>query len=638
MPGIFDDENLWYLDNSGLLRRESNSGTGDAIDPEPEDGETDQPVTCSINGPAAGGSDQDNEFNRDLLAAVLGENTAEAPKQKSAKDLVPQKIIIRDRCLQLGYMIGPETEKQGKRAYEVGGFFLLTMGDDTFSLRDFIVPVGLPVAEGSIFVAEQYDKTAREVKQRNQVNGTSYRLGAMLHVHPEKTGALRHSIPDDESLAKIVNKMAKTTRRIHEAPYRLIASHLRKEYGEDHLCLKGDELSDAVQRFFYPDDQAFYALLQEFGFTPDPQNFKKAEFLARLLEIIDAQTYEPRAINFAVSFVFNNGKEGPYVKVGIEEKFLLSGTRNYETVSDVPLEVIDKSIDIPTKREVADLVKRRVKFPKESRWVKGRGGIYVRKGVSYADTQYYGTFGAGALSLADRIANIASHLLTRSKREKPGVHQPNVPCEEVLEALVDGEVTGYSTPPIPTNIAGNTTGEDQCIRPLLAMEEVEKITDTGYDLEELTNLFVLSAFSYLAQYRNVNCRYSTYMAIVLDELGVYENRNPQVVVASPPELRGLRSSVKKIGPVIEDNPKLVEAHKLNFYKIITCSENILYELIANSTDEKGDETTINFMKGFIPADTIARNKLLEDYANAVLNEGAKTSLLPPQIKPNADKR
>ena len=256
---------------------------------------------CSLPGPARGGY-RDEKFEDELFDALTEEETEDTTIP--VKDILPIPIKISDRNLELGYLIGPITAMIGKRDFEVGGFFTTDLGDANFSLTDFIVPKDLPVAPGAILIAEQYPRTADELKELNDLNGTQRRLSAMFHIHPSKNGTgLFHSGDDDRGLSSLVNKMAEVNRVVLESPYKLIESKIKKEYGDNHLVLRGDELSDAIVRLVYPNDQLFYQLLKDFGINPE-KGFNKEHFLGKLLEMVDHKTTEPRAIRFATSFVF----------------------------------------------------------------------------------------------------------------------------------------------------------------------------------------------------------------------------------------------------------------------------------------------------------------------------------------------
>jgi radical SAM superfamily enzyme YgiQ (UPF0313 family) len=66
-----------------------------------------------------------------------------------------------------------------------------------------------------------------------------------------------------------------------------VRTALETEFGKTFTLMRGfdkmvQKLSDAIMRFFYPDDAAFFSLLQQFGIKPDEKDFKKADFLAKL--------------------------------------------------------------------------------------------------------------------------------------------------------------------------------------------------------------------------------------------------------------------------------------------------------------------------------------------------------------------
>ncbi len=575
--------------------------------------------TCQIHGPANRGENLDDiheDYADELFNTFLDEEEETEPIEPIT-DIIPRTIYIADRCLQLGYKIGSETKKQGKKALEVGGFFLINKDDDTFSFRDFIIPKDLPVSSRDIRIAEHYDQVARENRALNKENGTEYRLGAMFHIHPfgsnrNKEASLYHSIDDDESLKSLVNKMAKTSRRIIESPYALIEDKIRKEYGEDQLCLKGDALSDAVKRFIYPDDEMFFNLLDEFGLKPNGNGFKKADFLARLLEQIDERTYEPRLVHTAVSFVFNNAKGGPYIKMGIEEKFKLTGKVNYATVdtndeNGLHLIVRNKGIDIPTKEEVAALVKERVKFPPKQKVVAkvagalrgdGMHGTHVSNvpsGVrNWQDENYI--YQEGIYS-----GNYPIHQHPRTLQESlDSLVLPEPPVEEdnsLLEALNEGGSVTKASTRLPND------------------QEMKIRIESSLEYEEIAQRFVYSLAAYIVEARSVGCKYSTYAWFLLDKMSTYVNR----YAARPrtdPLLFGVSSSVLRVGDLIPDNEFVVKKHKMpGAYRLDDAISNAIHELIYIGD---ADEFTWQFMDSFAQASTEGRNKLLENYVPIVI--------------------
>ena len=554
--------------------------------------------SCPINGPANGGHDDNNEYTDELLASVTGEDQPKLLELPKLRDLVPKKLLMRDRCLQLGYMIGPLTQKQDKRSLEVGGFFLVKKDDDSFAFQDFIIPKELPVSEGSIYVAEHYDQTAREVKTLNQKNNTSLRFGAMFHVHPYKAGGLYHSNADDKALESLLNKLAKTTRKVHESPYMLIQDKLRKEYGDKAFCLKGDELSDAVQRFIYPDDILFFKVLREFGLKPDPAHFKKKDFMGRLLDMIGKETYEPRLVNFAVSFVFNNNKGGHYVKLGAQEKFVFTGKESSIYIENLPLEIFDEGVDIPTEEEVTELIKERIVFPEKikTKWISRAASKIVYSGPSGSAVGSIGV--SSKKSVAERIASLVEPAAAAESSEG------NVSGDDALESIVTGEDV-VSSAPKKTEMPAN---------------QIAKTKDRTYNNEEIAELFVLAANSYLADFRHAECKYSTYMVEILDLLGKY--RYTYYAGSAPgydtrvknTNLPGIRTSVEQTGSLVEDNPRVVETHFTHFYRIQDSIDNIIDEIL-----ELQDSESAKFMLEFVFAKDIdEKNKLLETYVTGVL--------------------
>ncbi len=599
--------------------------------------------TCGLNN----GSFDDDGLGDDLLASVLGEEVEEKVQMKVTplKELAPEKIYIRDRCIQFGKMVGPETRKQGKKRLEVGGFFLRDIDEDKVTLMDFIVPKDLPVTTGSIYVAEHYDQAAREVRAENQVLKIRRRIGAMFHIHPSEKGqGLYHSQDDNEVLVNLVNKMSKTTKVPYDAPFALFQEKIRTEYGDDGIYLRGDALSDYIQRFVYPEDELFFKALQEFGLKPDAKDFKKAEFLARLLDMVGKETYEPRIVAYGISFVFNNGGDNPFVKLGIRERFAFSGTEDYDSIANIPYEITDVGIDIPTAEEVAAIVKQRVKFPYVAPknvakaaagrffdnvagvWRdvgskgKGKKGSKGGKGKAYqggarGPQGFHGQGTSTATSSYARGRKTARHIL------KEGIEDLVLPEPEVednigselLEAIDTGEAIGM----------GNGKKD-------MPKDQIEKSDGKYYSISEITDLFGLALFSYLREGRHPQSKYSTYVSVLVSLLSAYHgphksanlrtsisHAGKQNYIDMGPIL-GLRSCIEELGPLVEDNPLVVKRHKIDFFKLNNMTDNIYGEIAHRPKGVEYDDETVQFMSQFIVGTTFGRNVLLKSYVESVL--------------------
>ncbi|MFA6460855.1 MAG: hypothetical protein WCV90_01195 [Candidatus Woesearchaeota archaeon] len=535
-------------------------------------------------GPVAGGlRPLDYDDDGDIFASVMGATAAQAAPQNKitfppAKEVVPQTIYLSERCLELGWLMGPLAYEMDKRKLEVGGFYLINKGDPNFSAVDFIVPKNLPVTEGNIYIAEHYPQAGDEVRDRNQANGTNHRMGYMFHVHPfgGPGQGLYHSPADDNVLVSLVNKMAKTTRITSSVPYQLIQGMITRERGEEATILRGDELSDVVLKFVYPNDEAFFALLKEFGLTPDPNDFKKKEMLARLLEQIEVQPEEPRTICFAISMVYNNHRDIPYVKMGIEEKFILSGKKEYTTVDRIPIEIINRGVNIPTEDEVRALIKERIKFPP----------TFVQQAV--------GAVTGAATAWKDRRSG---------KGKGKGT------------TTVQG---GYTTS--TTYTTGTSYGT-----PVYVTKKKK-----GYDETEIARVFALSAYSYMAQYQQSRCRYSEYMGDLLDRLnsptvGKYETSGHRVYRSV-----GLREAVLELGKLpkdAEDDPKATRTPLFQTYKIGDIAR-ILDNMLGISKDT--DQLELQFMLKFIGSNLEQKNKVIEDFILSVIEEEEKRMLADPK--------
>ncbi|MBT5030550.1 hypothetical protein HN840_05335 [archaeon] len=568
--------------------------------------------TCPINGPASGGYD-DDDFGDELLGSLLGDEEEEETREEILRlaDLLPKEFTITDRAIKLGQRIGPLVQEQDKkgalygRALEVGGFFVAER-DDITNFRDFIVPRKLHVTTGAILIAEQYDFAARELKARNEKNNTHQRLAAMFHIHPSKNGGLHHSPQDDKELVKLTSKMAKTTRQIFESPYSFIEDRIRKEYGEDQLCLKGDELSDAIQRFIYPHDEAFFSALQHFDINPDPNAFNKAEFLAQILDLIDQQTFEPRLINYGVSIVFNNGGGFPYIKIGAEEKFAFSGKKNYDSFENIPIRVIEHGINIPTYEEIEDLISARVIFPE--RFVKKAGKAVrraLRKPAATASNAAipataYGTNTAwgnwqnpGAITTNYYTALSLSERLELIQTQNEEVDEGD---SDLLESL--------------------TTGSSVRSAPSKKLITEDKISNAVYRYTEIATMFTLAAQMYMTKHRQTFCEYSTFMQELSKTLCSHPASTWHKGRQEYDPL-GLRTSIEIVGEILPDNLQIVEAHLINLdYRLGNAVKNIRNELLEWDVDHA---ETIDFMLRFSHAQIGAQNKLLETYAESVLN-------------------
>jgi hypothetical protein len=585
--------------------------------------------TCPLTGPENGGADEDGEFQDDLFNALIKDK--DEPAYTHLKELIPNPIQITERNIRLGQMIGQITKKidPDKRNLEVGGLFLVEKGDMTFTYKDFIIPQGLHVTQGSICIDENYDAAARENKKNNKKNGTDFRMAAMFHIHPYGKGqGLWHSEMDNEALDSLVTKMAKTTRRVIESPFELIQNTIKKEYGDNEIVLRGDALSDAVERIVFPDDDAFFALLQQYGFKPDAKDFKKKEFLARLLDIIDRKTMEPRAITFAASFVFNNAGDPPYVKLKAAEYFTLSKKSKdlkIDSNSGLSIQVIEKGANIPTPAEVEKLVKDRVIFPPLPPPIPKYTSVknYV-KGV-FTGVTYYPS-GADSTSPGWTNMNSAAGITYMVKRRKGG--KAAASADKYQSGLAEKimELSEYDVP------IQETSPEDDLEEAILPENEnpaeikikketpklpgylARKTGENIYSYDEFAHLFTLAIHMYQAEFRHKDCRYSMYVNELLHTLA---ERNIGSYIKGP-KTSGLRSAVMINGPIVEDNPNVVEKTTFKSYFLNDIVTNIHDELMSHIT---ADDDTMNFIGEFIStADTKERSVLLEKYVANVLGQ------------------
>jgi hypothetical protein len=542
---------------------------------------------CGLPGPARGGY-KDSEFDDELADLLTSDETETiADKPKTVTDLLPLPIKISERNLEFGYLMGPIAAEIHKGKSEVGGFFTTDLKDGDFSLTDFVVPRNLPVTPGSILIAEHYPQAADELKELNDANGTQRRLSAMFHIHPSLNSVgLGHSGPDDDALDSLVNKMAKVNKVLAESPYTLIESKIKREYGDSGLVLRGDELSDAIVRFVYPDDRAFYNLLKDFGLNPPREGFNKQQFLGKLLDIVDHTTTEPRIVRFATSFVFENDRKGPFVKMQVEEKFALTGKVESFYLTSPKLEVILEGENLPTKDEVRALVKDRIKFPKYNFFNgrrNGKGKNFWPQGGSFFPASEGQT---SHVQLSDDDTEIWG--------EEEGF----------------GEGTPNTAPVTPVKAAY------QIPKP----EVFTKVDFADLGIDSIATSFAFQSMAYVSQWRDKRNRYSGYLGKVLDKAGEYANafNNTYTGRVSPAAhvLKGdLRRHVLDLGELVEDGkkttPPIVGTYKLN-----NVAENITAYLSKNP-----DMPTIEFITGFAEAPSIhAKNRLLREYVTQILKE------------------
>jgi hypothetical protein len=572
--------------------------------------------SCPLHGPGTGGLDMDGEYTDDLLSSLAPGTPVKKIVIPSLQSLVPQTLFITDRNYQLGQTIGPVTEDIDGRALEVGGFFTIEKDDPLFTYKGFIVPKELPVTQGNITIAEHYDAAAREMKAHQDIYKNE-RLAAMFHIHPDKNGGLHHSPADNDSLVMLVNRMAKTTRRVFEAPFSLIADNIRTEYGDTNYCLKGDELTDAVQRFYYPDDEAFLQLLKDFGMNPDVKDFRKREFLAKLLDTIGKETYEPRKINFGVSFVFNNGKGKPFVKMGIQETLPLSQKQNYVEVSNIPIEIIEKGINILTEAEVEALVNERVKFPEKytPTHMAGRFGDVIIQGGERIIRYVMGDDQSDFISIAGTSKverRIAAAKRAAEKEKKPSEDT----SADVLEALQNGSAVKHVQKYTPVSKHGP------------ANKFRTKEDNPAPTIAGISQLFTMALYGYALRYRDKDCKYSTYVIEALDEMSAWNTTggsNQQWQTHKKKgRTNGFWTAVNELGDLVADDPTLVEEPKLPRYRIDTIVENIYDELVNDQ-----DVPTAQFMNHFVQSTTLAeQNALLEEYIGKLFH--------PKKYAQNAD--
>ena len=564
---------------------------------------------CGLNGVHNGGYDDDGDFGDELLDMVMGDDEPKVEKVPALVDLLPAQLVIEDRALQLGYMIGPLTQQHYKKALEVGGFLIVDR-DAPAHYLDFAIPHGLPVTSGTVVMADHYDNVAVENRANNQRNGTHLKIGAMFHIHPSKGNqGLYHSGQDDAASLQLLGRMAKTTRVVHEAKFPLFEEAMRTEYGEGEYVLRGDALSDAIQRFVYPDEQMFKEVLRSFGIRV-PRELNRDKFLGRLLDTIGKDTLEPRKVNYAVSFVFNNGGKGPYVKMTAEERFAISGKKNVTTIDNRSGLSIVKSnvgVNLPTEEEVLALIAERVVYnpPKPpAKKVIGAGGSqggwqsWGRQGVAGAIGQWLDGTGqaGGAIPLSG-----SSTYYTRPVRKTVAERIAS------LDALVQAQ-----EPDDQSDVYAELMGEE--VEPVRAkpkaksnLDVMDKSEEATYTNVEIIDLFVLKLGAYITEARHSWATYSTYLYELFDEgIGTYTKKDGYV---------GLKDSVMELGELVQDNPQIVERHTLRPYKFGHAGENLIKEYMAER-----DERTVDFMLSFgLAAGFPEMDAALESYVQDVLD-------------------
>ena len=423
------------------------------------------PIICHIDPRPQ--REIDDDHDEDLWSELTKDEVNPLPK---FSELLPLPLRLSDRNYQLGVMIGHATNKIGRGKFEVGGFFTIDADDPTFTLSDFIIPKGLPVERGSIYIAEHYPNTNDELQSLNAANKTKRRISALFHIHPTtKRRGFFHSGDDNRSLESMLNKTSVTNVIASSAPLSLINSRIRADSTDLRRIVRGNDLFDVIKEYGYPDDATFRAVLQEYGLDP-PEGFSKPEFLDRLLGTIDETTEEPRVLRFSTSWVFENSPMIPYIKMRVDEQFVFSGVSNSYTITNPEIEIVDEGINIPTMAEVEKLVRERVKFPeppKKPKAYKGPTGQYVQHGgYTVVQNTGYGVHG---------------------NWQQP-IRQPVQPVKEEKE--------------LPKKVKRN------------------KLT-----LQEQIYTFATQVFSYVHQYRDQDCHYSGFIDELVFEACKFRQRN-----------------------------------------------------------------------------------------------------------------
>ncbi len=509
-----------------------------------------------------------NDYNRPDVK--LEDVTAEL------RNVLPIPIPITERMLRIGQMIGPIVQELTHDRYEVGGFYITDISKD-FALKDFIIPKKLPIAPDNIQIEEHYPATDVELVAQNKEKSREYRMAALFHVHPGSYKA-EHSGQDDGQLSKLVNKAQKTNRRIIVQPLELIASKVKVESGKETYVMRGDEASDAVLKYTFPNDEAFYAILKEYGLNPDPKTFDKGAFMAKVMERLSLETSIARIVNFGISFVFNNKGDMPYVVMAVRDKTILTGAYNYFTISNVPLQIIEKGVNLPTKEELEAIVKDRVALPRP-RFFQRR--VEEPLIVKVGDNQ----------TIVIPISRLETPVAPPAKQDIPVVKKADVTAAKVAQSTA--QVT-----PAPTV----ATKPIEQKKPGVVKKDYEQFTQT-----ELACSFMGAVLAYTASYKSNDCEYGQYLYGVIDKLGI---------AYMPGTLEETVAQIGKLKKDVDQEKSTVP----DVQGLLFLSKRIIDELIKSDSQEAKD-----FMRKFTVATNKERNRLLESFVNGVFGETAKAT-------------
>ena len=600
--------------------------------------------SCDFTGPSILTNSAMAAHALDMITGFEGR--PEKPVIPPVTDYLPEKVRISRRCYQFGKSIGVAVREIDDRPVESGGLYAMTRGDFSFDLSEFVVPKGLKVYTDGVKFAEQFPMAGYEMQRINSEMGTDFVLCGMFHVHPGSVCGVEHSSKDDHEFPKLLNKVAEVTRQRFDSPYLLIQDRIKEEFTEEGKVLRGHDLEDFVREFVFPNDQAFFALLNDFGLKPDLDSFNKSDFFARLLDIMDERTFEPRLVSVAFSFVYDDKLGEPYVEIAYEDKYKLSGQVKYGTVENVPIEIFDDGRHVLTMDEVSDLVQERLVLPPKPRPRIPRrryaqaGGLVVGPHVwqtRATEPIEEGFYGGGINSLGSG----------RFWYDQDNRTVPRQPVRRVIRrSSVQDRINSLITPGELNEWYGqDDIGEDtlvdmvmqggqvvtpsrSCVNdlPWVIQEKLEDQvdkTEDKYTREDVVGMFVMELSSYLMHFRGESCRYSTYVDELLDYLGA-NYRGVSVAIEASEGVEdveefepyfGLRASVLRVGEIVADHPEVVGEHTFfrQKYQYDAMVRNIVDEI-----EDLDDDFTMSFMRGFITARSPEeKSDLLERYVGLV---------------------
>ena len=456
----------------------------------------------------------------DLLALLASEGQA----QEDTPADVPRVIPITQGTLNLAAALCDVTKDVGKGSFEWYSFLLAEKGDKQCIARNLLVPKDQLARPGFIDVSgEAHAQANFELETLNRRRKNEHYIIGWLHSHADFP--VGFSDEDARNSTRLINTVALNTQRRGLAKLDLIESQVVKEVRGDQVILTGQDLTDAVLTFTAPDETAFARLLEKYhlGQGRKERALDRAAFMADLLEVLTLRTDEPRLTGFLYSVTVNEKRETPYGVLGLlEKKPLTSAEKEPEPVfRSTPVQVVPVEKDVRVKKsDLYSLVQERITFQR------------------YAPVRY--------------------------RRGYPIVYYPQGKGTTPIYSPPYAGTYGYVPPATP--FASTTEPQTVLKAPVTAVQP-----------QELAEIFVYTAASYLARARFNPARYSQYMDAVLDLLKGYNSS------------LGLTAAVQEVGALYPD-AQCIQIPSFRGYSITSATESITRHL---PTDPNHPE--FNFM-------------------------------------------